>query len=557
MRILLALALLLSGYSSGNQPTTTETAHARQDDESERLTSYLDAAYETELATSPERLTSQGRKEQHDKLNDRSEAALDRLLEWRRKSVADMKSMFDYNLLNDDAKTSYDIWARELDRAERGKAFRRHTYIFTAGADHTGLPQFLINFHRVDDKRDMEAYISRLSLLDDALDQLLVRARAAAADGIRPPAFAFAHVIDEVKRVTTGAPFTRGPDAALFADARAKIAALAKDSKITKAEATSLTDAASKALTRDVKPAYERVVVWLTADSKNASKDARGAGALPDGANYYKSALFLQTTTTMTAEEIHALGLAEVARLRAEMEAVKARVGFTGTLDEFFRFMRSDRQFYFPDTDQGRADYLALRGAVSRRHAEETAGVFRAATEGGVDRQTRGIVPRTTGRRAALCRRYARRLSSRHLLRAPVGHERDAQVPARGRRVPRRRARSSPPDLDRARAHRSAEVPHAVRLRCLRRRMGPVRGVSQQGDGVLHGSLFGLRTTCRRNLARGSPGGRYRFALEGVDRGTGGPVLSCEFATARAARFAQRSAATSSTPVRPPATRSA
>ena len=88
----------------------------------------------------------------------------------------------------------------------------------------------------------MEAYISRLSLLDDALDQLLVRARAAAADGIRPPAFAFAQVIDEVRRVTTGAPFTRGPDAALFADAKAKIASLAKDNKITKEEARALTD---------------------------------------------------------------------------------------------------------------------------------------------------------------------------------------------------------------------------------------------------------------------------------------------------------------------------
>jgi uncharacterized protein (DUF885 family) len=262
----LALALLLSGCSSGNQTTTPETTHARPDNESARLTSYLDAAYETELATSPERLTSQGRKEQYDKLNDRSEAALDRTLDWRRKSVADMKSMFDYNLLNDEAKTSYDIWAQELDRAERRKAFRRHAYLFTPGDDHTGLPQFLINFHRVDDKPDMDAYLSRLSLLDDALDELLVRARAAAADGIRPPAFAFAQVIDEVRRVTTGAPFTRGPDAALFADAKAKIASLAKDNKITKEEARALTDAASKALTTEVKPAYERVVVWLEAD---------------------------------------------------------------------------------------------------------------------------------------------------------------------------------------------------------------------------------------------------------------------------------------------------
>ena len=81
---------------------------------------------------------------------------------------------------------------------------------------------------------------------------------------------------------------------------------------------------------------------------------------MPDGANYYNSALFLQTTTTMTAEEIHALGLSEVARLRLEMEAIKTKVGFTGTLPEFFVFMRGNRQFYFPNTAEGRAGYLKL-----------------------------------------------------------------------------------------------------------------------------------------------------------------------------------------------------
>ena len=110
-----------------------------------------------------------------------------------------------------------------------------------AAAHHTGLPQFLINFHRVDDKRDMEAYIARLSLIDDALDQLLVRAKAAAADGIRPPRSRSTQALDEVKRVTTGAPFTRGPDTALFADAKAKIAALKDGGKITADEAAALT----------------------------------------------------------------------------------------------------------------------------------------------------------------------------------------------------------------------------------------------------------------------------------------------------------------------------
>ena len=358
--IVAALALLLAGCNGAPSQPPTATTEAKRTAESARLTAYLDAEYEKELAMSPESLTGLGRKEMYDQLDDRSEAADDRKLEWRRKSVADMKAMFDPALLDDTTKTSYDIWAQELERDERHHAFRRHEYVFGFGGDHTGLPQFLINFHRVDDKRDMEAYIARLSQFDTALDQLLVRAQAAAADGIRPPAFSFARTLDEIKRVTTGAPFTPGPDSALFADAKAKIAALVKNSKITDTEAATLTDAATNALTAKVKPAYARLADWLASDAKHASKDARGVSALPDGANFYKTELFLQTTTNLTADEIHTLGLAEVARVRTEMEAIKTRVGFTGTLREFFAFMRKDRQFYFPNTDQGRADYLML-----------------------------------------------------------------------------------------------------------------------------------------------------------------------------------------------------
>ena len=269
-------AFLLAGCTAAPSQPPTDTTEAKRTAESARLTAYLDTEYEKELAMSPEALTGLGRKEMYDQLDDRSEAADDRKLEWRRKSVADMKAMFDPALLDDTTKTSYDIWAQELERAERHHAFRRHEYVFGFGGDHTGLPQFLINFHRVDDKRDMEAYIARLSQFDAALDQLLVRAQAAAADGIRPPAFSFARTLDEIKRVSTGAPFTPGADSALFADAKAKIAALVKNGKVTDAEAATLTAAATNALTAEVKPAYARLAAWLASDAKNASKDAEG-----------------------------------------------------------------------------------------------------------------------------------------------------------------------------------------------------------------------------------------------------------------------------------------
>jgi uncharacterized protein (DUF885 family) len=361
-RTFLVLCLTaITGCSPGPQgrPPAPVDAAARTA-ETARLTSYLDAEFEKELAMSPEDLTSLGRKEQYDRLDDRSAAGDARRLEWRRKSVADMKAGFNYDVLDDDGKTSFDIWAGELDRAEKRNAFRSHFYVFSRGGAHTGLPQFLINFHRVDTKADLEAYIARLSQLDDVFDQLLIRAKEAAGEGIRPPAFAFEQALSEVKRITTGAPFTAGADSALFADVKAKAAALRQTGTISEAERASLMANASTTLTTEVRAGYQRITDWLEADRRNASPAAAGASALPDGANFYNTALLLQTTTTLTSDEIHALGLSEVARIRGEMEAIKNAVGFKGTLPEFFAFMRRDRQFYFPNTDAGRAAYIAL-----------------------------------------------------------------------------------------------------------------------------------------------------------------------------------------------------
>src|SRR6187397_2486088 len=156
----LVLALALAGCHSTRDAAAPPDDTAKRAAETARLTAYLDTEYEKELAMSPESLTSQGRKEQYDRLDDRSEAGEDRVLAWRRQSVANMKSSFNYDLLDDDGKTSFDIWSLELDRAEQGRAFRDHEYRFALGGAHVGLPQFLINFHRVDDRRDMDAYIS-------------------------------------------------------------------------------------------------------------------------------------------------------------------------------------------------------------------------------------------------------------------------------------------------------------------------------------------------------------------------------------------------------------
>jgi uncharacterized protein (DUF885 family) len=107
-----------------------------------------------------------------------------------------------------------------------------------------------------------------------------------------------------------------------------------------------------------VGPAYTRVIAWLETDRPNSSADAKGAGTLKNGAAYYNTQLELQTTTNMTADAIHELGQAEVARIRTEMETIREQVGFKGDLPAMFKSMREDKKFYLADTEAGRAAYL-------------------------------------------------------------------------------------------------------------------------------------------------------------------------------------------------------
>lgn len=361
MRAILGVAATLAVLAACSPtkpagPTAAEIARSSAD-----LTTFLDAEYEKQLQFSPEELTSQGRKDQYGLLDDRSEAAADKELAWYKQSVADMEAKFKPEMLSEDAKLSYEIWEENLKRAEVSAKWRRNRYVFARGNAATGIPNLLINQHRVDEKSDMAAYVARVGLIDEAMDQLLVRAKAAQADGVHMPDFTYDQSLSEIKRITTGAPFDKGKDSALFADGKAKIAKLLADKKITADEGKAFEKQLSDVMTQQMKPSYDRVAAFITADEPNAQKpDKQGALALPGAPDFYNDMLYLSTTTHMTADEIHELGKAEVARIRGEMEKVKETAGFKGTLEEFFVFMRTNKKFLLPNNDDGANQYLKL-----------------------------------------------------------------------------------------------------------------------------------------------------------------------------------------------------
>ena len=356
IRLFLLLFLAACGSSGPDDEAASDSTASS---ETERLNAWFEARYEEQLQQSPIQLTFIGRKDRYDEIDDFSEEAEDRQLEWQRQTVEEMEREFDYAKLTPEAQVSYDIWKFQYENAAANAEFRDNNYIFT---DFFGpqviVPTLMSNFHRVEERSDMDAYIKRLGEFGRGMNQLIDRAQKYARGGARPPRFAYEGVIEQATAVVSGAPFDDGEASSLQADAYRKIDGLVESGEISADEASELKTAVDTALVDDLKPAYDRLIGWFSDDQASADAEPRGVSALPNGEAYYDRLLASFTTTDLTADEIHDIGLAEVARLRAQMDDVRRRVGFDGDLNQFFEFVREDDQFFFPNDDEGRQAYM-------------------------------------------------------------------------------------------------------------------------------------------------------------------------------------------------------
>ncbi len=365
-----ALGLALAGCtpSSGDTSTPSAASAAQVQAETQRLNAWFDAQYAELLRFSPLMLSYQGSKELNDQLDDLSPEAMDRKLAWMEASVKAMESQFDHALLDEEAKLSWALWKRQYESERDSKPYRLNQYVFDQmnGMQST-LPMMLMSFHTVDSEADYLALLSRIGQLPRFFGQLLDHANNADAAGITPPRFALEGVIAQSRALVTGAPFTAGEDSAMWADLQRKADTLAKDGKITAERAAELKTQARQALTDSMLPAYTGIIDWATVVSEQAAVNPAGVGttqAAANGADYYRFQLRQNTTTDLTAEQIHEIGLQDVARLRAEMEALQARIGVPGDLKAFFEHVKTNPQLKYPNTDEGRSAYIADTNAA-------------------------------------------------------------------------------------------------------------------------------------------------------------------------------------------------
>ena len=323
--------------------------------EDRRLIAFLDTAFDAQAARSPQLLTSLGSKDQYDRLNSYTDAYQQAGLALAQSQLQQLRAQFDPARLSPAGRLSYRLFEKEVEDEVESFQWRWHGFpASTNGSPMGAIPVFLINNHRVDNVADAEAYVSRLREVERVMNEISANMRLQADSGIVPSKFNFAPVRADGARVLAGAPFTNGADTPVFADFKTKVGKLA----IADGEKARLIAAAREALTGPFQRGYRTMLAtWDAIEPRSGGN--RGAWSLPDGAAFYAHQLQDMTTTDLGADQIHAIGLEQVARIHREMERIKAQVGFKGTLQQFFAHINEGQQYKYPNTAAGREQYLA------------------------------------------------------------------------------------------------------------------------------------------------------------------------------------------------------
>lgn len=351
--ILLALVLLVSCKEDQEDSNILKSEIKES---SAALNAYFDVEFEKDVADSPMMQTRLGRKTDYGKWDDFSTQKYVEDLEKAKKRLDYLDNKVEEVALDESTMLSYRLAKQRLKDEIADYDYRFYDYpINQMHGYHAELPAFLINMHRIDSVADAEAYIERLNGLPKVMEQIVEGLKVREQNGILPPKFVFEKVIEDSKNVIEGKPFTNSNEAStLLEDFKTKV----KKLQLPDDKQLALINKAENALNTSVRKAYENLIATLEDQQQRATTD-HGAWKFPKGEDYYNNRLQRITTTSLKANEIHEIGLSEVARIHREMEEIMKQVNFKGSLQDFFEFMRTDKQFYYPNTPEGKKRYLA------------------------------------------------------------------------------------------------------------------------------------------------------------------------------------------------------
>ncbi|MEL7739249.1 DUF885 domain-containing protein [Citromicrobium bathyomarinum] len=276
-------------------------------------------------------------------------------------TAAAMRMGYDVADLTPQDALSYRLFDAMAKRSASLFPYRDYGYIFDqmSGAQ-SQLPAFLINIHAVQNADQAADYVSRIDGLGDVIDTLTAQSRERADAGVIPPDWVYPYVISDVRNLLDA-----GENSAVLEDFRGKVGEL----NLLDAERASLVAQATLAWNDSAVPAYRRLLAEMERQQAIAPTDD-GIWRLPEGEAYYAALLKNYTTTDLTADQIHRIGLENVARIHDEMRAIMDQVGFEGSLQEFFEFTRTDDRFYYDTREAYLADAQARLDAMEAKLPE-------------------------------------------------------------------------------------------------------------------------------------------------------------------------------------------
>jgi len=342
---LFALMLLAAAVPTARSAEPSSSA-------AKELHQLFESEWERGLRENPVAASSRGDRRYDDRWPDLSSEALARGHAGDRKVLATLAGLPDDRLDPGD-RLNRDLFARryrgELDSYEWGLRFLPITQRRGVQSAHE-----LAEILPFKTAHDFELWIARLNGLDTYVDQTIDLMREGMRRGLVQPRVIMERVPAQIAKQVVKDP-TASPFYAPFDKMPASIPAT---------EQERLRAAARQAIEQAVVPAYRRLQTFFNEQYLPASRNTVGIWDTPDGTDWYRKRVRWFTTTELTADQIHDIGLAEVARIRGEMQKVIERVGFKGSFEEFLHFLRTDPQFRYTDPGQLLQAYLAMSKRV-------------------------------------------------------------------------------------------------------------------------------------------------------------------------------------------------
>ncbi len=312
------------------------------------------------LLDNPESLTSVGVAEQfgyrshNAHLDDVSPAKTERDLVTWRQNLEDLRA-YDFERQSTQQQLSTRVLTWYIDSMLEGERFRFHDYpVNQLFGIQSQTPEFLIEQHRITDRRGAEDYLARLGEIDRKFNQTLEALAVREQKGIVPPRFVIERVLAEMKSFA-GKPIPENPLYQHFTRRLDALEGLAPTDK------QALIARCSQLMEAGVVPAYRKLIAFFEDQLPRASTDD-GVWKLPDGDAYYAYRLRSETTTSMTPQQVHELGLSEVARIEGEMATILSEQKLLQPGEspaQALSRLGNDPRFLYPDTAEGRQAALA------------------------------------------------------------------------------------------------------------------------------------------------------------------------------------------------------